>query len=309
MTAATRPAAGAGDAPTARPPRIRRETLDAWVFLGPAMIGFVLFYVIPTIRGLYFSLTDSNLLKPAKFIGLDNYEAILNDKLFWNALWVTLQYVVINIGVQTVVALLIAVLLDRLTRNTFLRSVMLLPWLLPMVIAAMVFLWLLDYNIGFVNAILDGLGIDKVAFFGNEAWAIPTIAIINVWRHMGYTALLIFAGLQTIPKDVYEAGSIDGASESQMFRRITVPLLRPILALVLIITVIGSFQVYDTVAVTTDGGPVNATRVIYHYIVDRAFGRFDFGYASALAVALMLILLVVTIIQFRGMRADRSELA
>jgi multiple sugar transport system permease protein len=126
---------------------------------------------------------------------------------------------------------------------------------------------------------------------------------------MGYTALLIFAGLQTIPKDVYEAGSIDGASESQMFRKITVPLLRPILALVLIITVIGSFQVYDTVAVTTDGGPVNATRVIYHYIVDRAFGRFDFGYASALAVALMLILLVVTIIQFRGMRADRSELA
>jgi multiple sugar transport system permease protein len=309
MTAATRPATGTPDVPDARPPRIRRETIDAWVFLAPAMVGFVLFYVIPTIRGFYFSLTDSNLLKPAKLIGLENYQDILNDKLFWNSLWVTLEYVVINIGLQTVVALLIAVLLDRLTRNTFLRSVMLLPWLLPMVIAAMVFLWLLDYNIGFVNAMLDGLGIDKVAFFGNEAWAIPTIAVINVWRHMGYTALLIFAGLQTIPKDVYEAGSIDGASESQMFRKITVPLLRPILALVLIITVIGSFQVYDTVAVTTDGGPVNATRVIYHYIVDRAFGRFDFGYASALAVALMLILLVVTIIQFRGMRADRSELA
>lgn len=309
MTAAARPASGASDAPVARPPRIRRETIDAWVFLAPAMVGFVLFYVIPTIRGLYFSLTDSNLLKPAKVIGLKNYQDILNDKLFWNSLWVTLEYVVINIGLQTVVALLIAVLLDRLTRNTFLRSVMLLPWLLPMVIAAMVFLWLLDYNIGFVNAMLDGLGIDKIAFFGNEAWAIPTIAVINVWRHMGYTALLIFAGLQTIPKDVYEAGSIDGASETAMFRKITVPLLRPILALVLIITVIGSFQVYDTVAVTTDGGPVNATRVIYHYIVDRAFGRFDFGYASALAVALMLILLVVTIIQFRGMRADRSELA
>ncbi len=273
------------------------------------MIGFLLFYVVPTIRGFYFSLTDSNLLKPAKVIGLKNYQDILNDKLFWNSLWVTLEYVVINIGLQTIVALLIAVLLDRLTRNTFLRSVMLLPWLLPMVIAAMVFLWLLDYNIGFVNAMLDGLGLSKIAFFGNETWAIPTIAIINVWRHMGYTALLIFAGLQTIPKDVYEAGSIDGASETQMFRRITVPLLRPILALVLIITVIGSFQVYDTVAVTTDGGPVNATRVIYHYIVDRAFGRFDFGYASALAVALMLILLVVTVIQFRGMRADRSELA
>jgi multiple sugar transport system permease protein len=234
---------------------------------------------------------------------------MLADELFWNALVVTVEYVIINIGIQTVLALGIAVLLDRLTRSTVIRSIMVAPWLMPNVIAALTFLWLLDYNLGFANQILDDLGLARIAFFGNEVWAIPTIALINVWRHMGYTALLIFAGLQTIPKVVYEAGAIDGASEWRMFRHITIPLLRPVIALVLIITIIGSFQIFDTVAVTTDGGPVNATRVIYHYIIDRAFGRFDFGYASAMAVALFAILFVVTVIQLRLLRAGRSELA
>lgn len=137
---------------------------------------------------------------------------------------------------------------------------------------------------------------------------IPTIALINVWRHMGYTALLIFAGLQTIPETVYEAGRVDGASEWSMFWRITMPLLRPILALVLIMTVIGSFQVFDTVAVTTAGGPVNSSRVLQLYIYDMAFGRFQFGYASALSVALLIILLIITVIQYRMTRAGETDL-
>lgn len=137
---------------------------------------------------------------------------------------------------------------------------------------------------------------------------IPTIALINVWRHMGYTALLIFAGLQTIPDSVYEAARVDGANEWQMFWRITIPLLRPILALVLIMTIIGSFQVFDTVAITTNGGPVNSSRVLQLYIYDMAFGRFQFGYASALSVALLVILLIVTFLQYRLSRAGETDL-
>jgi multiple sugar transport system permease protein len=125
---------------------------------------------------------------------------------------------------------------------------------------------------------------------------------------MGYTALLIFAGLQTIPKFVYEAAAIDGASEWQMFRKVTLPLLRPVLALVLTVTVIGSFQIFDTVAVTTGGGPVNATRVINVYIVDRAFTQFDFGYAAALTATLFVVLAVLTAIQLRLLRASQSDL-
>jgi multiple sugar transport system permease protein len=173
----------------------------------------------------------------------------------------------------------------------------------------MVFLWILDYQLGIGNNILSAIGIDRIPFLSSEVWVIPTIAAINVWRHVGYTALLIFAGLQTIPETMYEAGRMDGAGEVRMFRSITVPLLRPILALVLIITVVGSFQVFDTVAVTTRGGPVDASRVLQYYIYDVAFSRFQFGYASAMSVALLLVLVIVTFVQYRLTRAEQSDLA
>ena len=173
--------------------------------------------------------------------------------------------------------------------------------------SAMLWLWILDNTLGVTNQIIEALTGESVNFF-SSALAIPTIAFINVWRHMGYTALLIFAGLQAIPNTVYEAGKIDGASEWTMFWRITMPLLRPILALVLIMTMIGSFQVFDTVSVTTQGGPVNATRVLQFYIYDLAFGRFQFGYASAIAVGLLIILAAITAVQYRLMRAGQTDL-
>ena len=146
-----------------------------------------------------------------------------------------------------------------------------------------------------------------MAFFGESAWAIPTVAFINVWRHMGYTALLVFAGLQTINKSVYEAADIDGAGEGRKFFSITLPLLRPVLAMVLVVTITGSFQIFDTVAITTKGGPINATRVIYYYIWDLAFGQLDFGYASALAMVLFVLLFGVALLQLRLMRANESD--
>ena len=169
------------------------------------------------------------------------------------------------------------------------------PYLVSNVVAAIVFLWILDTQLGIANIALGWFGIDPIQFWSNEAWVIPTIALVNVWRHMGYTALLIFAGLQSIPSHLYEAARTDGATEVQMFRRITMPLLRPILALVLIMTIIGSFQVFDTVSVTTQGGPADASRVLQMYIYQNAFAEYEFGYASALSVALLLILLVITL--------------
>ena len=182
--------------------------------------------------------------------------------------------------------------MHRLTQSTFVRGIILLPFLISNVIAALLWFWLLDYQIGIVNEFIAFIGLDRIAFFGDADWAIPTIAFVNVWRHMGYTALLVFAGLQTIPTYVYEAAAIDGSTEWRSFWRITLPLLRPILALVLVITVTGSFQVFDTVAVTTRGGPVNATRVIQYYIYQKGFTQGEFGYASALSVILFIILAV-----------------
>jgi multiple sugar transport system permease protein len=293
---------------TDRPPG-RGDLAMAMVFILPALIGFLVFYVYPFFRGFYFSLTRYNLLGTPHFIGLDNFTKLFQDKLFWNALVVTVEYVVINIVLQTILAVGIAVLMHRLTQSTVVRGLILLPFLISNVIAAMLWFWLLDYQIGLVNEFISAIGLNKIAFFGDAAWAIPTIAVVNVWRHMGYTALLVFAGLQTIPGYVYEAAAVDGSTEWKSFWRITLPLLRPILALVLVITVTGSFQVFDTVAVTTRGGPGNASRVMQFYIFQKGFTEGQFGYASALSVILFIILAAVALFQLRILRAGESDLA
>ncbi|MET7460986.1 sugar ABC transporter permease [Nonomuraea sp. NPDC005501] len=298
-------------APRGAPPPLLRRLGDlpaAFLFVLPAAVGFAAFYLWPALRGLYLSLTKYNVLTPPRFIGTENYERIFGDHLFWNALKVTAEYVLINIGTQTVASLLLAVLLHRLTRSLMVRGVVLLPFLVANVVVALVWFWMLDYQLGVVNHALDWLGLDRVAFFGDSDLAIPTIALVNTWRHLGYTALLIYAGLQMIPPTVYEAAALDGASEWRIFWRVTLPLLRPVMALVLVLTVIGSFQVFDTVAVTTAGGPINATRVISFYIYDLAFNRFNFGYAAALSSVLFVLLAGVAYLQLRLTRAGESDL-
>ncbi|REF98932.1 carbohydrate ABC transporter membrane protein 1 (CUT1 family) [Asanoa ferruginea] len=287
----------------------RRETWYAIAFVLPAAIGFVAFYLVPAVRGVWLSFTNYDLFSPGEFVGGENYAKIVDDHVFWNALLVTLEYVVVNIGLQTAVALLLAALMQRLARSLVIRGILLVPYMVSGVVVALLWQWLLDYQIGIVNNALDFIGLPRQSFFGDPALAIFTVAFINVWKSMGYTALLLFAGLQAIPKDVYEAAAIDGASEVKAFWRVSLPLLRPVLALVLIISLIGSFQIFDTIAVTTKGGPVNATRVIYYYIYDLAFNRYDFGYASAIALVLFVILIGITLIQLRLTRANKSDLA
>jgi multiple sugar transport system permease protein len=153
------------------------------------------------------------------------------------------------------------------------------------------------------------MGFAPVGFFTNPLLGIPTIAGVNTWAYTGYTALLFYAGMLQIPNDIYESASLDGAGELRMFGRITLPLLRPILALVLVVSLIGSFQVFDTVAITTKGGPVGATRVIYYAIYQQAFNFFHMGYAATMAILLALVLGVLTFVQLRLLRASESQLA
>src|SRR5699024_6706135 len=155
--------------------------------------------------------------------GFENYRAMLADPVFWNSLKVTIWYVILNIGVQTVVALAIAVLMQRLTQSTILRSLALAPYLVSNVVAAIVFLRILDSQLGVFTICLQWVGLDPVAFWASETWVIPSGALLNVWRHMGYSALLLFAGLQSIPPFRYEAARTEGAGEIAMFRRITLP--------------------------------------------------------------------------------------
>ncbi len=283
-----------------------------YLFILPSLIGFIAFYAYPALRAVGISFTEWNLLSDPEFVGLANYQDIFSDERFRDSLWNTLYYVAWNIPLQTVLAIFMAVMLDRfsIAISTILRSIMILPWLMPNVIVALLWLWMLDPSVGIANVFLNTIGIPEQPFLGSPDQAMPWIAGINIWRHAGYNAILIFAGLKTIPKSLYEASAIDGANDWTQFWKITLPLLRPVLVFVLVTTVIGSFQVFDTIAVTTEGGPAGATRVIIYYIVDEVFNRrISMGTATAASVVLFCILITVTIIQTRFLQADQSDLA
>jgi multiple sugar transport system permease protein len=281
-----------------------------YLFILPSLIGFTVFYAVPAVRSVFISFTKWNLLSDAQYIGIQNYQTIFDDARFWRSLQITVTYVLWNIPLQTVLAILVAVLMDRLSQSSLLRSVMILPWLMPNVIVALLFLWILDPTLGIVNSFLQAIGIGRQGFFGVPQQAIATVAGVNIWRHTGYTAILIFAGLKTIPKALYEAATVDGAGAWTQFQRITLPLLRPVLVFVVVTSVIGSFQIFDTIAIATGGGPAGATRTIIYYIYQEVFERrINMGTATAASVVLFLILVTVTIVQIRYFRAGRSDLA
>ena len=286
-----------------------REFGPALAFLAPALFGFLVFYLWPMIRGFQISLTDWNLLSEPKFVGFANYARLVGDDTFINAIGVTVTYVVVNITTQIGLGLAIAILMQRITQSVIVRSLLLVPWLVPNVTVAVITLFVLDPNVGLLNLLLEKVGVGAISFYGNMDTAIYTIALVNTWRNMGYTALLLFAGMQTIPREVYESAEVEGAGGRKVFRHITLPLLRPVLVMVIVVSMIGSFQIFDTVSVATSGGPGNSTRVVYFYIYQKAFEQFDMGYAAAMAVALLLGLLILTVVQMRLMRSNESDLA
>ncbi|MFI6428100.1 carbohydrate ABC transporter permease [Promicromonospora sp. NPDC050880] len=288
-------------------PAHRGDARLAWVLVAPAVVGFLVFAAYPTLRGIYLSFTDFRVLTPPQWTGLDNLRRLVADEVFWHSLGVTAYFVVLSVVIGMALSVTTAVVLHRLTASTLLRGVIILPFLISGVVAATTWSWMLDAQLGIVNIAIRQLGLDPVFFLGSSKWAIPTIALISVWKGMGYNAIIVFAGLQTIPPSIYEAGRIDGATEVQMFRRLTLPLLRPVLAMVLVLTVIGSFQVFDIVAVTTQGGPARASNVLQLYIYDKAFGQFEFGYAATMSLALFAMLIAITFLQMRLLRADESD--
>ncbi|GAA1499715.1 sugar ABC transporter permease [Dactylosporangium maewongense] len=308
VTAPPAPDPPGGPSGAAGPRRHRDDRRVAWLFLLPVLVGFAVFYLYPTVRGVWYSLTDYSLLNTPSYVGADNYAKLVSDAQFWKSLRITAYYVVVNIGSQTLLALGVAALMHRLTRSVVLRATLLLPWLVPNVTVGLLWMWLLDANLGFVNHLLTAAGLDSQGFLTSPDLAMPSIALINTWAYTGYTALLLYAGMLQIPPHLYESASLDGAGELRMFRMITLPLLRPILALVLVVSLIGSFQIFDTVAVTDKIVPVGATRVIYYYIYQQAFTYFHMGYASAVAMALVLILGLLTAVQMWLLRASRSDL-
>jgi multiple sugar transport system permease protein/sn-glycerol 3-phosphate transport system permease protein len=300
---ASGPAAGGARARRERAGRSARRLAAALPFLLPSLAGVVVFLVIPVVIVAVLSFFRWNFLTPPSWAGLANYVTMTRDDHVFHALAVTAYYVLWNIPVQTVAALGLAVLLNRrLPGMGIFRALYVLPYMSTPVAMAVVWSWMFNGQSGLVNHLLALAGVHGPDWLGSTSTALPVVAMVSNWQYAGYNMLFFLAGMQTIPAALYEAASIDGAGAVKRFWRITLPLLSPTMLFVLVTDVIGSFQIFDTVYVMTQGGPGSATDVINYQIYTTAFQNFDVGSASAMSVLLFGVILVVTFIQFRIFR-------
>jgi len=301
-TGTTVEATGPAGSPTRRKAG-RHEALTALLYLLPSLVGVFVFLAIPVLMVIVLSFVHWDLLTSPSWAGVSNYFNIFKYDGVGHSLLVTTYYVLLNIPAQTVLALGLAILLNRkLPAVGFVRVIVVLPYLATPVAMAVVWNWFSDPATGVVNTLLGFVGINGPSWLSSSVWAMPVVAFANIWQYVGYNMLFFLAGLQAIPPAMYEASALDGAGKVKQFFNITLPLLRPTLLFVLVTGIIGSFQVFDTVYVLTNGGPGNATEGMNSLIYKTAFVGFRIGDAAAMSVVLFLVILLVTILQFTYFR-------
>ncbi len=280
--------------------RYLKETFTAYLYLLPATVVLVTFHFAPVFYAFYVSLLDWNYISPnPTFVGFANYVALLKDSDFITSLINTVYYVIGTVPTSMAVALFVAILLNQKIRGlAWYRTVYFLPVITAANAVAIIWFWIYhpDYS-GLLNGLLDRLGLPIQSWLLDPKWAMPCIILMSIWKGLGYNVVIFLAGLQNISSEYYEAAQIDGAKGWSMFRYITWPLLSPTTFFVLIISVIGSFQVFSQVYVMTRGGPLKSTLVVVYYLYKIGFEDFKMGYASAMAYALFVIIFTLTLLQ------------
>jgi multiple sugar transport system permease protein len=280
--------------------RQRKETIDAYVFMSPVIIGLLVFTIGPIIVSLFLSFTKYNLLSDPKWIGIDNYTKMYGEDLFWKSLSVSAIYSVVSVPVGLVVALFLAMLLNRKMRGVyFFRSIYYLPTVISGVGVAMLWRWIFNGQYGVLNTLLRTVGIKGPNWLLDENYALAALIITSIWG-VGGTMLIFLAGLQGIPSELLEAAEIDGAGRWAQFRYITLPMISHVTFFNLVLGIIGALQVFTDAFVITNGGPNNATLFIAVYLYRHAFMYLNFGYAAALAWVLFLIVMMLTLMVFRS---------
>ena len=280
----------------------RKEAIWAYLFIAPTFIGFSIFIAGPMVVSLGLSLFEWDVVSAPEYIGLDNYRFMVQDERFRNAFRNTALFAFLVVSLNLVVALSLAAALQR-TLPTILRYYYRTAFFLPMVTSmasiSIVLGFLFHKELGIVNYYLGVLGIPQVPWLTSSSWALITIVLATVWKSFGFDLILFIAGIPNIPRHLYEAASIDGASGWQQFWRITVPLLSPTMFFAVVVGLISSFQVFDQAFIMTRGGPGDATRTLVMVIFEDAFGTLRMGYGSAIAMVLFVVILGLTIVQFR----------
>ena len=278
----------------------REETIAGYLFLLPNLIGFVVFFLFPILFAFYIMFTDWNLSDERQFIGLANFETMVNDRLFWKSVTNSFYYTFVAVPTGIFIAFWLALALNRKIRGIiFFRTVYFLPQITLTVAAATIWRWIYQPEIGLINYILSLIGIDGPNWIFDTNWAMPAVIIMSNWQGIGFAMLILLAGLQGIPEEFYEAASIDGASAWQRMRFVTLPMLSPAIFFVVVTSLIGAFQAFDQFFILTQGGPADATTPLTLYIFNNAFKFFKMGYGAALAAVLFVIILIITVIQWQ----------
>lgn len=273
----------------------------AALFLAPSLIIFGVFIYYALGFNIFLSTTSWNFLTPDfPSVGFDNYIRLFNDARFWRALGNTAVFAVGTISFSMALGLLLALMLnEKIPARGVLRTIFFSPYVTTTAAVALLWVWIFDPRYGLLNAALALVGIAGPRWLTDQNWSMTALIIMNVWKTLGYTMVIYLAGLQAIPRDLLEAAKIDGAGRWTMFRYITFPLLSPTTFFILVTTLLSAFQVFDQVAIMTQGGPVGSTIVLNYYVYEQAFVNLRAGYAATISTIFFLILLSITVIQVR----------
>ncbi len=271
------------------------ERFAGWVFILPALVGTLIFIIIPVICSFGLSFAKWDLLNPIQFVGLTNYREIFSEALFYKILLNTIVFALATSVLGVIIPLVLACILNSKVRGSeFYKTAYFLPFITPMIVIGVVWEWIFDPNIGLLNHVLHL----HINWLYDTHFAMPALIIVSVWKLIGYNMVIFLSSLAGISQSMFEAAKIDGANELQTFKNVTVPLLSPTIFFVVIITAISSFQVFDLIYLMTQGGPLNSTNVLVYAIYQNAFEYFNVGKASAIAYVLFVIILVLTLVQW-----------
>jgi ABC-type sugar transport system permease subunit len=277
----------------------KRIIFTAFLLIAPVFIYNMIFRIVPIFASLYLSFTDFSGFGKANFVGISNYLRALTDSEFWNAVLKTSQFSAEVLPLNMIISLLLALLVNNSIRGVgIFRAIYYLPVITPMVAASMIWIWLYDAQFGILNYLLSLFNIQPINFLKDTKWALHSLVVMRVWRGVGWNMLIYLAGLQGIPRFLYEAASIDGATKFKRFLKITLPLLRPVHIYVLIVGLASTLQTFTEVYVMTGGGPLQSTTTVGLLVYRTAFDYMNMGYASAMSFILGIIIMVLSIFSF-----------
>lgn len=296
-----RPAARGG---TSRPPRRRIRWQAAWLFIAPSIAIISVFIIYPVGQSLWYSLHHWRIGAPTQeWVGLGNYTKLFSDPLFWNALRVTSIFAVVSVVAQLVLGYWLASALLRDTWvNRIVRSIFFFPTIVALATIGLVWRFLLDPNIGLIGGLTAALGSEPIGWLQDTQLALPSVIFVSIWKNLGFTMVILLAGLKGVPPALYEAARLDGANEWQLTKYVTLPSIRPTLLFTTMILTINSLQVFDLVYVMTNGGPLFTTDTLVTMMFREGFTNFDIGYASAIAWVLFAMIMLLSALQLRLFR-------